>query len=207
MKGHQIHTDTQDREGFSRLFAVCLAINVPAEEVMFHQHILHSLFQWSLLLLLEMKGRVESSYLRTKSTLHHQRAVPLYILLTKHLLAVLKNACCLRQLTQWTCWHLSVQKWFTVWTYREKWGFAVRRLLIPPHLLRSWWMVINNSNRRLEGSEEYWMGISNLKQGCLMTDIPIKIFTSLFQKDFQKKVPYVWVKIIIMCDSLKSADK
>lgn len=47
-------------EQVSATFAACLAVDVPAEQVMFDQHVLHSLFQWLLLLLLGHKRNVES---------------------------------------------------------------------------------------------------------------------------------------------------
>lgn len=65
----QICTQTQDRIGFRTFFVVvCLAVNVPAEEVMFHQHILHSLFQWSLLVLLKKKRTGTTFTQRVKTT-------------------------------------------------------------------------------------------------------------------------------------------
>lgn len=57
--------------------------------------------------------RVESFYLKTKiNTTSPEWAVPLY----------------------WT----SDQRWFAVWTHREKWVFAIRWLLTTLHLLKSW---------------------------------------------------------------------
>lgn len=54
-KRHTSHTHTHVRIQFLPNF-FCLAVNVPAEEMMLHQHILHALFQWPLLLLLEQNG-------------------------------------------------------------------------------------------------------------------------------------------------------
>ena len=39
----------------------CLAIDVPAEEVMLDQHVLNALFQWPLLLLLKKGGGRQKS--------------------------------------------------------------------------------------------------------------------------------------------------
>lgn len=82
-----------------------LAINVPAEEVMLHQHVLHSLFQRPLLLLLENERDVVSVYLK-RQTWHHRGQLHYIGPLTKHQSAVSEGSVFyLTANERKTCWH------------------------------------------------------------------------------------------------------